>query len=525
MNYDEIYRPLSRTSFASKMGRAFYASIETMSQNGQIESDILRTKLLPEEIETFVLNSVVANEYSDRVMTDKQFIEVMNAIRNYQPPEYYEKLKKDHLKWILPTIGAVQFESQEYSYFRLYRHHCLFSFMNEHVDVDGEFRKKFDHSFDEYAAIVMTIQVLLAQKSLFANKDYLEKLNLRAPWFFENLMLTREQYKKELSQFAKDKADYKYCLRPSYSYPFIEYQGKFFLPTPHLLIQSITTAMMNRLTFENLDLREKIGKNACEGYLLKMVKDSGLFDEVKAEYEYAKGQRTLDIMARKGKIGLLIDSKLFSPKVSLRTYDEDSYERDVDRIVKALRQAYIQARDKFQHDYNPFDTDVEDVYALVVAYQEGYLDLGEIYTRTAQKLSIAEDSAEFNWLWRHIGFTDVATIGRFLLTSTDIIPEVTSHEVISDKWLTGRNGSNLTEEVRHYQDKLTEDALKILHELYHGDGKQLDNENQGIKTITLEKGRTPTLPDQERYNQLINKPSLTDEDREELTRLYKKYTD
>jgi len=45
MNYDEIYRPLSRTSFASKMGRAFYASIETMSQNGQVESDILRTKL------------------------------------------------------------------------------------------------------------------------------------------------------------------------------------------------------------------------------------------------------------------------------------------------------------------------------------------------------------------------------------------------------------------------------------------------------------------------------------------------
>lgn len=471
MNYDEIYRPLSRTSFASKMGRAFYASIETMSQNGQVESDILRTKLLPEEIETFVLNSVVANEYSDRVMTDKQFIEVMNAIRNYQPPEYYEKLKKDHLKWILPTIGAVQFESQEYSYFRLYRHHCLFSFMNEHVDIDREFCKKFDHSFDEYAAIVMTIQVLLAQKSLFANKDYLEKLNLRAPWFFENLMLTREQYKKELSQFAKDKADYKYCLRPSYSYPFIEYQGKIFLPTPHLLIQSITTAMMNRLTFENLDLREKIGKNACEGYLLKMVKDSGLFDEVKAEYEYAKGQRTLDIMARKGKIGLLIDSKLFSPKVSLRTYDEDSYERDVDRIVKALRQAYIQARDKFQHDYNPFDTDVEDVYALVVAYQEGYLDLGEIYTRTAQKLSIAEDSTEFNWLWRHIGFTDVATIGRFLLTRTDIIPEVTSHEVISDKWLTGRSGSELTDEVRHYQDKLTKDAEKILHELYHGDGK------------------------------------------------------
>lgn len=53
-------------------------------------------------------------------------------------------------------------------------------------------------------------------------------------------------------------------------------------------------------------------------------------------------------------------------------------------------------------------------------------------------------------------------------------------------------------------------------------GKREDQEQ--IKTITLEKGRTPTTTDQDRYNQLINKTTLTDEDREELARLYKKYT-
>ena len=46
-----------------------------------------------------------------------------------------------------------------------------------------------------------------------------------------------------------------------------------------------------------------------------------------------------------------------------------------------------------------------------------------------------------------------------------------------------------------------------------------------IKTITLPTPAIPTLPDQDRYNQLINKPTLTDEDREGLARLYKKYTD
>ena len=472
MNYDEIYKPLSRTSFASKMAHASSASIDTMSINGQVETDVLRTILLPDEIETFVLNAVVVKEYKDKKMTGKQFIEVMNAIRNYQPPLYYEKLKTDHLKWILPTIGAVQFESQEYSFFRLYRHHCLFSFSNEQVDVNAEFQKKFGHCFDDYAAIVITIQALLSQRCLYDNKNYLNKLSLKAPWFFENLMLTREQYEEELSQFAKDKADYKYCLRPSYSYPFIEYQGKIYMPTPHLLIQSITTAMMNRLTFENLNLREKIGKNACEDYLFRIVKDSGLFDEVRAEYEYVKGKKTLDIMVRKGKIGLLIDSKLFSPKVSLRTYDEESYNKDVGRIANSLIKAYIQAHDRFQRDYNPFEYEVDDVYALVVVYQEGYIDLSEVYARVAQELSIPVESDEFTWLWQHVGFTDIATIGRFLLTKTDIIAEVTSHEVISDKWLTGRNGIDLTDEVCHYQDKLAEDASKILRELYGAEDEQ-----------------------------------------------------
>ena len=123
MEYDEIYRPLSCTSFYSKMGYAFHASIKTMSIYGQVGPDLLRHLFLPDEIETFVLNCVTVEEHNEQEMTDKQFNDVMIAIRNYQPPEYYEKLRTDNLQWILPTIGPVQFELQQYLLFRLYRHH------------------------------------------------------------------------------------------------------------------------------------------------------------------------------------------------------------------------------------------------------------------------------------------------------------------------------------------------------------------------------------------------------------------
>ena len=56
--------------------------------------------------------------------------------------------------------------------------------------------------------------------------------------------------------------------------------------------------------------------------------------------------------------------------------------------------------------------------------------------------------------------------------------------------------------------------------------KREDQEEQEqIKMIKLPSPTIPTPADQERYNQLINKPTLTDADREELKRLYQKYTD
>ena len=466
MNYNDIYRPLSRTSFSSKMAKAFYASIATMSANGQVDPERMIALWLPDEIETFVLNSIVAKEYDDESMTDKQFIDVMNAIRNYQPPEQYERLQSDQLKWVLPTIGAVQFESQQYAIFRLYRHHCLFSFSNENIDVDKAFREKFNNSYDEYAAIVYTIQMVLSQRKAPMFKQYLKKISIGAPWFINNLRMTRDEYKEELGQFAKSTADFRYCLRPSYSYPFIEYQNIVYLPTPHLLIQSITTAMMNRLTFGDNKLREEIGKNSCEDYLFKIASNSGLFDEILPEFEYVNGKKTLDVLTRTGNVAILIDSKLFSPKVALRTYCEKAYNDDLNRIIKEMKQAYKHARRKFGREYTPFSANIDDVYALVVVYQEGYLDYETMYSQLASDLSISKDTTEYTWLWQHVGLTDIATIERYMLTKTHILPSIKKRTLISDGWLSGRNSTDLTDEVIQYQDKLERDADAFLEILF-----------------------------------------------------------
>ncbi len=465
MFYKDIYKTLSRTSFLSKMEYACQASANTMSMNGQIDANELVKMFLPEEIECFVLNSVVANEYNNREMNHKEFINVMNAIREYQPQNDKLNRQSEFLRWVLPTYGSVQFELQQNILCRLYRHYNLFSFTNDYVDVNNEFINKYEMKHMDYCSIVLVLHLLLAQKKYKEYNVCLENLIKKSPWFIKNLSIERNQYKEELRQFATDSSEYKFCLRPSYSYPFIRFEDKVVLPTPHLLVHSITSAMMNRLTYDKSDLREKIGKYAFENYIYKIVVDSNQFDEVFTEYEYEKGKRTLDILARKENTALLIDCKLFCPKVDLRVYDEDAYEKDLLRIIKDIKQAYKHVRELFKIKYYPFSVDINDVFALIIVYQDAYISQNDIYSRTAKELCIDESSDDYIWLISHIGLADVASLERYLLNKVELLPDIINRGELTDKWLINIIKGELTDEVICFKNKLLEENRELLKDL------------------------------------------------------------
>jgi len=150
----------------------------------------------------------------------------------------------------------------------------------------------------------------------------------------------------------------------------------------------------------------------------------------------------------------------------LRTYCEKAYNDDLNRIIKEMKQAYKHARKKFGREYTPFSANIDDVYALVVVYQEGYLDYETMYSQLASDLSISKDTTEYTWLWQHVGLTDIATIERYMLTKTHILPSIKKRTLISDGWLSGRNSTDLTDEVIQYQDKLERVADAFLEILF-----------------------------------------------------------
>ena len=116
--------------------------------------------------------------------------------------------------------------------------------------------------------------------------------------------------------------------------------------------------------------------------------------------------------------------------------------------------------------YYPFSAQINGVYALVVVYQEAYLDFSELYSKTAFVLGIHENSSDFKWLWKHVGLVDVATLERYMLTKTDVLPEMMKRTALKDGWLNGRNEHNLSESVLMYKRQLEEASDRLIEKLY-----------------------------------------------------------
>ena len=180
--------------------------------------------------------------------------------------------------------------------------------------------------------------------------------------------------------------DYIYCLRPSYSFPFVNYKDETYLPLPHLLLRASTTSLMFRLTDGNDALREVVGNEVLESYLFHILSNYSEFENIEKEIIYTKGklqnQRSADVMTSIGDQIICFDSKFFAPKVALRIFSEEAYAAELKRLGKAVKQMYEQIHNKFGVEYKPFDVPVNEdrsnIWGIVVVSENPCIHLDEI---------------------------------------------------------------------------------------------------------------------------------------------------
>lgn len=435
---DKILTDLRRYSFEEKMRVAQIYSRKLLSLKNTHDSHIMRSIPYPWELETFVLFAVKSIEWKFDTFSDKnmrKFYEIIHAIRDADLPISEEERTNHLVKWLVPVTALTQFDSQEVPFIKMFRFSYYFSFLNDKIDMRAEFRRKFGCDYSEFSALGYML-FLIFNLDITTSKS-LQEVLAYFPIPVSQLTLTRDNYIAAIDKATTDIAKYTYCLRPSYSYPFIMHNDILFCPLPHLLIRATTSSLMHRLTNGNDSLMKLIGKEVYESYLFMIINESSLFDEVYPEQSYTSlhnnEERTIDVMACKGNDYVFFDCKSFSPKADIRIFSETAYEADTIRLAKACEQMYNHIHTKFPHMYCPFGTVPEEgtfnIYGFVVVQEDPHLNIDGVLNETAKRLKIKPDSMEFDWIKHHIGVISLYMIELYCFSKTDICEAIRVAEV------------------------------------------------------------------------------------------------
>lgn len=468
--YNRLITNMKRWSFSSKMSKACTASMKLLNPKAK-DPSILRMMVLPHEIETYTMLAIKEKEWQSSETTEHEFAKSIDAIRAFRHPKLFSQKGISFGKWLVMLIKATQFDFQFNEIFRINRYYEYFDYKDENIDMSVEIKKKFGISYSDIAGpIILLWMHLSGEIQLSDNQKKWLIMNYRKT--FDILTLTRDEYINELDDITPNKEDYVYCLRPSYSWPLIRYEDHIYLPTPHLLVRAVTVSLMHRLTFQNISLREKIGKYVLESYLYRLICGSDEFQEKLPEQEYAPGKRTLDVLTRVDDSIICFDSKSCAPQIGIRTFDPEAYRRTKDKIVKGFVQAYKHIRYKYGKEYTfftvPVKQDRSNIYAVVVLADNPFCPLDEIHEEAATQLGLQIPSDEYDWLRGHVGIADIDAIETQVLQKKNFLEAISENartKQYSDYWFLQGKITNDEKKTEYMEDNVTALLMSVIKEM------------------------------------------------------------
>lgn len=436
IEYKDICRYLKRYSFEEKIRMCHKYSRALIDGNGDVSVEEMTRMVYPWEIETFLLLAIHSTpEYAENTFEGKKenkFIEMINAIRFFEHPKLLqEKGSTRFIDLFFASTGLSQFDIQETKHYKMFRFKYFFTFQNEKIDMKIEFKKCFGTEYKEFLELGSFL-TLVYGSNLNIDNRFLDYIAIKCfPLAFLNLTIDLDEYKKQLNAVTTEIEDYVTCLRPSFKYPFILREEKIYFPLPHLLIRSITSSLLYRMTEGNNKIRSIIGKEVLEEYLYDILKNSCAYEEVYREnsfyIEHHQEVMSLDIMARQGNEYLFVDSKMAVPSAKVRVFDIEYYQNEVSKLADQVIQVYKHLNfylPKYM-DYTSFEIKPmefnEKIWGIVAILEDGFIRRESIYQLTAAKLNIAPKSKEYEWMTTHIKVESFYDIERYALTGRSLI--------------------------------------------------------------------------------------------------------
>lgn len=476
IDYMKLPTILKRYKFEDKMRYAEEYSRMIMQPDVQCDPGKIRKLILPWELECYVMLSVKASEWKFDDLSQTEFLRIMNSIRQAKHPKLQIKTGSEKFaQWLIMVLASTQFDYEESYWNKMFRFSYYFSYVGDGINMPEEFKRKFGIEYQNILTFTWSLWMLYITNAANieqCKRELIDKHSVEVGL----LTINREEYISELNKVTPDLFDYIYCLRPSYSFPFIQYEGKLSLPLPHLLVRASTSSLMFRLTSENNALREKIGHKVFESYLLHILSTYPEFECVKPEIIYSKGklqnQRSVDVMALAENQIFCFDSKSFSPKTNLRVFSEEAYSDEVARLGKSVKQMYEHIHNKFGIEYNPFevtiDKDRSNIWGLVIVSENPFISLSDIYANAVKQLNIQLSTDEYEWLQGHVGIVSLSAL-EYQIFSCDNILAVVQQNALSknyeDHWFSGMKETREADEISEFKDRQLELSSKLLRSL------------------------------------------------------------
>lgn len=473
VDYLRLPTILKRYKFEDKLHQAEVYSRKLMNPDVQGNPSKVREQLLPWELECFVSLAIKAVEWKYDDLDKSSFIQIMNGIRAAYHPALQKKAGSEQfVRWFMMVTSATQFDYSESYWHKLYRYTYYFSYVSEKINMPEEFQKKFGIDFQSVISFSLALWMMYITevKDVSLGK---KELMSKYPQVVSLFTMSRDSFIAELDSLASDPMDYVYCLRPSYSFPFVKYKEDTYLPLPHLLIRASTSSLMFRLTDGNDELRKVVGNEVLESYLFHLISTCPEFEHIEKEIVYTKGklqnQRSADVMTNIGDQIICFDSKSFAPKVALRIFSEEAYSAELIRLGKAVKQMYEQIHNKFGVEYTPFDVSVNEnrsnIWGIVVVLENPFIPLDDIYAEAARQLKMNLNAAEYEWLKGHVGIVALSAIEYQIFSSEDILSVVkqnASTKCYNDYWFSNMKPTGEFDGMKEFKEKQIDSITQLL---------------------------------------------------------------
>ena len=472
---------LSNYTFESKMLFCQTYACRIMTSSEVSTELMLKSNIMPWELEAFATFSVIYDSpNAKKQMNDEVFCNIITLLRNYWHPELtIAEENGTYSDYFMMISTLQQFPVQGTFLQKLFRYNFFFNFKNDNLDMKATFEEMFENEYRKFELFAFIIFATCSSEGQNLLQRELWQTVLSKAFSIgsvhKQLSIDKNEYKRLLNGQYKGKiSDYYYGLKIQYLYPIIEDLDCYYVPSPYLVVNAVTTSMLNRLTLGKNALRRRFGKEVIEEYLFSIYRELKTVTWISREFKYYVGRDphlTPDVLVEELDKAILFDTKALSPSLKIRQFDKEEIEKETNTYAADILQLYRRILDLNDGHFTlQSKFEKNDVFGVVVVLEDAAIPKHKVYDRVFEMLKeegLDANSEICDYIHSHIKVIPLYQIEQTVLIGHSYMECLLNQVVERSKWddysfFIPKKDISCIPTFKTYCDELKKDAADFL---------------------------------------------------------------